>query len=98
MKNPTLAAPEHKLNVGIGYNDNKFRIGTNIQYIAGLYTMLNPATKENFVLWNAHFSYNIWKGLWANIKADNLLNQEYEINAGFPMPKTTIMGGFSWKI
>lgn len=98
MKNPTLAAPEHKLNVEIGYNDNKFRIGTNIQYIAGLYTMLDPATKENFVLWNAHFSYNIWKGLWANIKADNLLNQEYEINAGFPMPKTTIMGGFSWKI
>lgn len=100
MSNPQLAAPEHKLNVALRYHHERFRIGTDIQYVAGLYTTLpsNSASglTSNFVLWNAHASYRIWKGLWANLKADNLLAQKYEINKGFPMPKTTIIGGFSW--
>ena len=27
------------------------------------------------------------------VKGENLLAQRYEINAGFPMPKATVMGG-----
>ncbi|MEA5063588.1 MAG: TonB-dependent receptor, partial [Petrimonas sp.] len=27
------------------------------------------------------------------LKGENLLGQEYEINAGYPMPKTTLFGG-----
>ncbi len=100
MENPTLAAPEHKLNISLAYRHERFHVGTSWQYIAGLYTALatetSPALKENFILWNADASYRIWKGLWVNLKADNLLAQEYEINAGFPMPRTTIMGGISW--
>ena len=100
MLNPRVAAPEHKLNFGLMYHHDKFRIGTDIQYIAGLYTSLatasSPAKKQNFVLWNAHADYHIWKGLWVYVKAYNLLAQQYEINAGFPMPRTTIMGGATW--
>ena len=98
MSNPQLAAPEHKLNVSLSYHHERFRIGTDVQYIAGLYlTTGDDAEKENYVLWNVHADYRIWRGLWANIKADNILAQEYEINKGFPMPRTTIMGCFSWK-
>ena len=101
MKQPIIAAPEHKLNVAAHYHHKRFTIGTSIQYIGGLLTQLpsqgNPDGQvENFVLWNAHASYRIWKGLLCHIKADNLLAQEYEINYGFPMPRTTLMGGVSW--
>ena len=101
MSNPQLAAPEHKLNVSLNYHHERFRIGTNLQYIHGLYTELSTinyqlSIKQNYVLWNAHAAYRIWRGLWVNIKADNLLAQEYEINKGFPMPRTTVMGGFNW--
>ncbi len=100
MENPTLAAPEHKFNLSVGYHHDRFRVGSSLQCISGLYTALAtkeaPAVKESFVLWNANASVRIWRELWANVKADNLLGQEYEINAGFPMPKTTVMGGISW--
>lgn len=100
MENPTLAAPEHKFNLSVGYHHDRFRVGSSLQCISGLYTALatkdTPAVKESFVLWNANASVRIWRELWANVKADNLLGQEYEINAGFPMPKTTVMGGISW--
>lgn len=104
MSNPQLAAPEHKLNVSLRYHHERFRIGTSVQYINGLYLTtgnagVSPAIeaeKENYVLWNANASYRIWRGLWANLKVDNLLAQEYEINKGFPMPRTTVMGGVSW--
>ncbi|MBP5365996.1 MAG: TonB-dependent receptor [Bacteroidales bacterium] len=100
MDTPVLAAPEHKLNASVRYHHESFRIGTSLQCITGLYTELAsasaPATKEDFVLWNADAAVRICKGLWANLKADNLIGQEYEINAGFTMPKTTIMGGLNW--
>ena len=100
MENPTLAAPEHKFNLSVAYHHERFCVGSSLQCISGLYTALATketlAVKESFVLWNANASVRIWRELWANVKADNLLGQEYEINAGFPMPKTTMMGGISW--
>ncbi|MBP5259077.1 MAG: TonB-dependent receptor [Paludibacteraceae bacterium] len=100
MAHPTLAAPRHKVNLQLGYHHERFRIGTSVQYIAGLYTALAtadiPAVEQHFLLCSAHASVRIWKGLWAQVKADNLLAQDYEINAGFPMPKATVMGGFNW--
>lgn len=98
MKYPTIAAPEHKLNLSLNYHHERFAVGTSLQAIFGLYKQVgeNPL-KEDFVLWNAHASYRIWKGLWAQLRAENLLAQEYEINLGFPLPKTTIIGGLEWK-
>ena len=97
MSNPTIAAPEHKLCVSLRYHHERFRIGTDLQYVHGLYTQVGDNAKtEHFALWNAHAAYRIWRGLWVNVKADNLLAQKYEINAGFPMPRTTLMGGFNW--
>ena len=116
MVNPVLAAPEHKLNLSVGYHHDRFRIGTNLQYVHGLWTKLpvttagggtvstgsgNPVTttahyKQNFVLWDAHAAGRIWRELWVTLTADNLLGSEYEINAGFPMPKTTVMAGLQF--
>ena len=100
MVHPVLAAPEHKLNVSVAYHHDRFRIGTDLQYINGLYTQLpnvsQSAQKQNFALWNAHASARLWRELWATLTADNLLGTENEINAGFPMPKTTVMAGLQF--
>ena len=100
MAKPVLAAPEHKLNIALLYHHDRFRVGTSVQYIHGLYTVLAtpsaPAQRQNFVLWDAHAAVRIWRQLWANLRADNLLAQNYEINAGFPMPPTTVLAGLNW--
>lgn len=93
MKNPLIAAPEHKLYAGAMFSQGRWNVSTGVQYIAGLYQSTNPAEKENFVLWNVRGSYRAsnWLNLW--VRGENLLAQSYEINAGFPMPKATFMGG-----
>lgn len=94
MKRPVIAAPEHKLHVGGTYRLDRLTVSTGVQYIAGLYTSTSPVVKESFVLWNlrASFRLNKWLGIWA--KGENLLAQQYEINAGYPMPRATAMAGF----
>lgn len=93
MKNPLIAAPEHKLYAGAMFSKGRWDVSTGVQYIAGLYKSTTPVEKENFVLWNIRGSYRAsdWLNLW--VRGENLLAQRYEINAGFPMPKATFMGG-----
>lgn len=93
MKNPLIAAPEHKLYAGAMFSKGRWDVSTGVQYIAGLYKSTTPAEKEDFVLWNVRGSYRAsdWLNLW--VRGENLLAQRYEINVGFPMPKATFMGG-----
>ena len=93
MENPVLAAPEHKFYVGIDYNRKWFGFSTGAQYVEGLYTSLSPEEKESFVQWNARATVRPSKMLELFVKGENLLNQKYEINNGFPMPGATVMGG-----
>lgn len=93
MENPVLAAPEHKLYVGGMYRYKRCTLSSGVQYVAGLYTSLRPVQKEDFVLWNVRASFHVtrWLDIW--LRGDNLLAQSYEINAGYPMPLTTVMAG-----
>ena len=96
MENPVVAAPEHKLYAGVNFSKGRWDVSTGVQYIAGLYTSVgdNPQT-ENFVLWNmcGQFRATKWLDLW--VRGENLLAQRYEINAGYPMPRATVMGGIN---
>ena len=95
MENPVVAAPEHKLYAGANFTYNRWNVSTGLQYIAGLYTQTSPVVTEDFVLWNLRASFRVtrWLDLW--VRGENLLAQEYEINAGYPMPRATIMAGFN---
>ena len=99
MENPVIAAPEHKLYSGANFTKGRWSVSTGLQYIAGLYTAVgdNPQ-QENFVLWNLRGSFRIckWLNIW--VRGENLLAQKYEINAGYPMPRATVMGGFNVNI
>ena len=94
MDNPVIAAPEHKLYAGAAFSKGRWNVSTGVQYIAGLYTSVGETeTTEDFVLWNLRASFRAakWLDIWA--RGENLLAQRYEINAGYPMPRATVMAG-----
>ena len=97
MEQPIPAVPEHKLYVGATFVQGRWSVTTGVQYIAGLYTQTDPVRTEEFVLWNLRASFRAtrWLSLWA--RGENLLAQRYEINAGYPMPRVTAMGGIELK-
>lgn len=98
MERPVVGAPEQKLYVGALFTRRRWSVSTGIQYVGRLHTTVNSPDggnnpTENFVLWNvrAEFRAAKWLTLWA--RGENLLAQRYEINAGYPMPRATAMGG-----
>lgn len=95
MKELVVAAPEHKLYAGANFSYARWNLSTGIQYISGLYTQTEPVMTEDFVLWNIRASFRIsrWLDIWA--RGENLLAQKYEINAGYPMPRATVMAGIN---
>lgn len=86
-------APEHKLYAGIAFSQGRWNVSTGAQYIKGLYTSTANDDRENFVLWNLRGSFKLCDYAGLFVKGENLLAQRYEVNAGFPMPKATFMGG-----
>lgn len=102
MERKLLSSPEHKLCAGVGYHRKLFSVSSSLQYVVGLYTELPTADsrgqEESFVLWDlrAETTLKHWMKMW--LKVDNLLNQRYEINRGFPMPKCAVYGGFEFLI
>lgn len=96
MAHPVIAAPEHKLYAGANFSQGRWNVSTGLQYIAGLYTQTDPAVTEDFVLWNVRASFRAtrWLNIW--VRGENLLAQRYEINAGYPMPRATIMAGVNF--
>ena len=95
MENPVISAPEHKLYAGADFRQGRWNISTGIQYIKGLYTSVNPAATEDFILWNLRTSYLLCEYASLYVRGENLLAQRYEIMAGYPMPKATFLGGIN---
>lgn len=102
MKNPVIAAPKHKLYAGANFTHGRWSVSTGVQYVAGLYTSVitngrGTEKTEDFVLWNLRGQFRVlkWLDIWA--RGENLLAQRYEINAGYPMPRATVMAGINLK-
>ena len=93
MENPVVASPEHKLYIGGAFRKGRWAVMTGVQYVGNLYTDTDSGAQEDFVLWNlrAQFRAAKWVSVW--VRGDNLLAQRYCINAGYPMPRATVMGG-----
>ena len=90
---PLLAAPRHKGYVGLVYADRRWNASTGLHYVGRLYTATAPATTEDFVLWHLRLSCQVSRHLQLWAKGENLLAKRYEINAGYPMPRATVLGG-----
>lgn len=96
MEQPIVAAPQYKGYLGLHWHCGRWSATAGLQYIGGLYTEVGDnETTENFAILNAMIAYEAAQGVRLWIKGDNLLNTEYEINAGYPMPRATAMIGIS---
>ena len=64
-----------------------------LDHVPALFDTPGKEKQESFVLWNLRANYRLCSFADVFVKGENLLAQRYEINAGFPMPKATVMGG-----
>ena len=101
MKTPLPATPEHSLYFSGHYMYKKFHFNLKLQNIFNLYNQDNTGevsiVERGYNLLGAGIGYRINKYLNVFINAENLLNQEYQINNGYPMPGITIFGGVNLK-
>lgn len=94
MDTPLEGAPEDKLYVGMHFQQAKWAVTAGLQSISGLYLTTGDAPeKENYTLLNATVSYQVVPIATLFMKGENLLAEQYQTYAGFPMPKATFMGG-----
>lgn len=96
MVHHVLAAPEYKGYLGATWSQGMWTVTGGLQQIAGLFTSTEGnGTRENFTLLHATLNCQLTRNIALWINGENLLAQRYEINAGFPMPRATFMGGVS---
>lgn len=97
MENPVVAAPRYKGFFGANFQQGKWSVAAGWVQVCGLYKAVGEnEEKETFSLVNATINYQLAPTFKLWLKGDNLLAQQYEINAGYPMPKATFMAGFSF--
>ena len=94
IKAPLLSAPAHQVYGGLNYRWNKLGVAFQGHYVGGLYTDLsNVDLKENYFLLNASVKYKPVRQVELFLSGKNLLDQQYKINNGYPMPGLHIMTG-----
>jgi len=98
LKNALLAVPKHQLVINGNFRSKKWLLHLSLQGISGLYTSLQPSLlQSNYCLVNAKAGYRISSKVDVFIKAENLTNQQYQVNSGYPMPGITVFGGIHFR-
>lgn len=98
MDTPKVASPEHQFHLGGNYHLGKFDISANLQYIGNLYTRVAPAdqmVKNSYTLLGSKVSYHLTKNITLFASGENLLNQAYQLQYGYPMPGITLFTGMN---
>ena len=93
------AAPAHKLCFAPTFSKGRLLVGSSLKWISGLYTSTQGAGhKTCFLLWDMRAAWQLQRNLRLFARGDNLLARRYEINAGHPMPRATVMAGIEFRI
>ncbi len=90
----TAQRPEHKIDINVALSLTKnLKLALNIQRISGFYYSDNFEDKlPNYWLAGLNLSYN--KGDWEFFfNIDNLFDQDYLLEPGYPMPKINFQSG-----
>ena len=100
MKNPLPGTPVHNLFVSSTYHFKKWQFRIKLQGIFDLYNDIGQGVEvveQGYQLLGARISYQLARILNIYLSGNNLLNQSYEINYGYPMPGINFIGGISLK-
>ena len=99
MKIPLPATPEHNLFIAGYYNYHKFTVNVRLQQIVNLYNSDASGDvsiiQNHYTLLKLKVAYRLNNFVEIYFMGDNLLNSEYQINYGYPMPGTTAFTGIN---
>jgi outer membrane receptor protein involved in Fe transport len=98
MDNVVIAAPRQQMNMGVDHSYKIWSLHLSAQYINKLYTNIAPAITQNYTLVNARLFCRPLKHLELFVSSNNLLDQRYQINYGYPMPGINFNGGVNYKL
>jgi outer membrane cobalamin receptor len=95
MDRPKVSSPVHQLFMGGLYKMEKLSVSLNVQHIAKLYTWIGTQyyQSENYTLLNSNIGYRFNRNFELFLSGENLLDQEYQMQYGYPMPGITFFGG-----
>lgn len=86
--------PVHTITAGLSYEGNPISGSVSAHYESLRYLDApNTTSLAPFAVLNAIVRFEVARGWHVYLGADNLLNEEYQINAGYPMPPLFIKTG-----
>lgn len=95
----TASFPQQSFSAIIDFTFDKFYSLLLIEHNREIYGVNNFMQKLNdFTLVNIDWTYNVINNLVIGVKVENLLDEEYEILPGYPMPGISFYGSIKWKL
>jgi iron complex outermembrane receptor protein len=101
MRNPLPGTPGHNLFVSSTYHFKKWQIRVKLQGIFDLYNDSGQGVEvveQAYQNLGARIGYQLTRYLNIYLSGNNLLDQSYQINYGYPMPGINFIGGISLKL
>ncbi|PID92601.1 MAG: ligand-gated channel protein [Bacteroidetes bacterium] len=101
MTNPLPGTPAHKLFASATYRYKKWQFRAKLQGIFQLYNQTRSGVEvieEDYQLLGVRVGYRLNRNLDLYLAGNNLLDQSYQINYGYPMPGINVMGGLNLKL
>jgi len=101
MEHPLPATPAHNLFLSAAYHLEKWQFRLKLQGIFDLYNDTGQGAEvveKNYQLLGARIAYQATRFMNVYLAGNNLLDQAYQINYGYPMPGINFMGGVSLKL
>ncbi len=96
MDEPVIATPEQQFFLDGTFNWNNISFNLSLQSIVNLYIQTGQnSVKVSYNLLNMRTAYKINKHFDVFVKGENLLNTNYQINYGYPMPGIIAFGGIN---
>jgi outer membrane cobalamin receptor len=93
----TRANPRHTLHAGLRYQTGRLVWNTSVRHVAGLHGgdgRQNPL--PDYTVVGARLTFVHSGPVAAYLAGDNLLDQDYQVMAGYPMPGRTLTVGLRW--
>jgi len=87
--------PKNKIGCRLGYQSKGgFKCNVNAEYTDSVYAdRANTQELGGFMTLGAYASQSIVKGVEIYVRGDNILDKQYQLVNGYPMPGASVMGG-----
>jgi iron complex outermembrane receptor protein len=100
METPLPGTPGHNLFTSVNYRIKKWQFRAKLQCIFNLYNETGQGVEvveKDYQLLGVRIGYQVTRFLDLYLAGNNLLDQSYQINFGYPMPGINVMGGVNLK-